>query len=46
MLFAQEVVLRSSHDPRLELPLEQLVEVAAYADRQLSGRRGAKRSKS
>ncbi|MGH9380496.1 MAG: ATP-binding protein [Thermoanaerobaculia bacterium] len=39
MLFAKEVVLRSSQDPRLESPLEQLVEVAAYADRQLAGRR-------
>lgn len=43
MLFAKEVVLRSNQDPRLELPLEQLVEVAAYADRQLS--RGGRRSK-
>jgi len=43
MLFAKEVVLRSSQDPRLELPLEQLVEVAAYADRHLS--RGGRRSK-
>jgi hypothetical protein len=45
MLFAKEVVLRSSQDPRLELPLEQLVEVAAYADRQLSRGRGGRRSK-
>jgi Histidine kinase-, DNA gyrase B-, and HSP90-like ATPase len=44
MLFAKEVVLRSSQDPRLEAPLEQLVEVAAYADRQLSSRRGKKKS--
>ncbi len=44
MLFAKEVVLRSSQDPRLELPLEPLVEVAAYADRQLSRGRGARRS--
>jgi hypothetical protein len=44
MLFAKEVVLRSSQDPRLDLPLEQLVEVAAYADRQLSRGRGGKRS--
>jgi hypothetical protein len=43
MLFAKEVVLRSSQDPRLELPLEQLVEVAAYADRQLSRGRGGRR---
>jgi hypothetical protein len=42
MLFAKEIVLRSSQDPRLEKPLEQLVEVAAYADRNLSGRRGRK----
>ena len=39
MLFAKEVVLRSSQDPRLERPLEQLVEVAAYADRNLARRR-------
>ncbi|MGH9322884.1 MAG: hypothetical protein ACRD3V_23740, partial [Vicinamibacteria bacterium] len=38
MLFAKEVVLRSSQDPRLEDPLEQLVEVAAYADRRLTDR--------
>lgn len=43
LLFAKEVVLRSSQDPRLEAPLEQLVEVAAYADRRLVGRpRGRK----
>jgi hypothetical protein len=46
MLFAKEVVLRSSQDPRLDEPLEQMVEVAAYADRRLAerpprGRRGA-----
>jgi hypothetical protein len=42
MLFAKEVVLRSTLDPRLERPLEQLVEIAAYADRNLAarGRRG------
>ncbi len=39
LLFAKEVVLRSTNDPRLEQPLEQLVEVAAYADRNLAGRR-------
>lgn len=40
LLFAKEVVLRSLQDPRLEGPLEQLVEVASYADRNLSvGRR-------
>jgi hypothetical protein len=47
MLFSKEVVLRSSQDPRLEAPLEQMVEVAAYADRKLTeraprGRRGVK----
>ncbi|MFQ5719856.1 MAG: ATP-binding protein [Acidobacteriota bacterium] len=39
LLFAKEVVLRSSQDPRLEKPLEQLVEVAAYADRNLASKR-------
>jgi len=43
MLFAKEVVLRSSQDPRLERPLEHLVEVAAYADRNLTGRRERRR---
>ena len=38
LLFAKEIVLRSSQDPRLEDPLEQVVEVAAYADRKLSER--------
>jgi Histidine kinase-, DNA gyrase B-, and HSP90-like ATPase len=38
MLLAKEVVLRSSQDPRLEAPLEQMVEVAAYADRRLTER--------
>jgi hypothetical protein len=33
------VVLRSAHEPRLEGPLEELVEIAAYADRNLAGRR-------
>jgi hypothetical protein len=47
MLFSKEVVLRSSQDPRLEAPLEQMVEVSAYADRKLTeraprGRRGVK----
>lgn len=41
MLFAKEVVLRSHQDPRLEEPLEQLVEVAAYADKNLT--KGGKR---
>ncbi len=40
MLFAKEIVLRSSQDPRLDEPLEQLVEIASYADRNLAGRRG------
>jgi hypothetical protein len=40
LLFAKEVVLRSALDPRLEGPLEQLVEIASYADRHvLRGRR-------
>ena len=38
LLFAKEVVLRSSQDPRLEEPLEQVVEIAAYADRKISER--------
>jgi hypothetical protein len=44
MLFAKEVVLRSSQDPRLEKPLEQLVEVASFADRNISmrGKRGSR----
>ncbi len=46
-LFAKEVVLRSSQDPRLESPLEQVVEVAAFADRKITerpaGRRGRKK---
>jgi hypothetical protein len=37
-LFAKEIVLRSHQDPRLAVPLEQLVEVASFADRQLSNR--------
>jgi len=44
LLFAKEVVLRSGQDPRLESPLEQVVEVAAYADRNIGrGRSRAKR---
>lgn len=48
MLFAKEIVLRSHQDPRLEAPLEQLVEVGSYADRRLSrrGRRGSGKEKS
>ncbi len=38
LLFAKEIVLRSSQDPRLEEPLEQVVEVAAYADGKISER--------
>jgi hypothetical protein len=50
MLFSKEVVLRSSQDPRLEEPLEQMVEVAAYADRKLAerpprGRRDGRKKK-
>ncbi|GMR23344.1 MAG: hypothetical protein BMS9Abin37_1764 [Acidobacteriota bacterium] len=47
MLFAKEIVLRSSQDPRLEEPLEQVIEVAAYADRQLTEKppRGRRRRK-
>jgi len=43
MLFAKEVVLRSVQDPRLERPLEQMVEVNAYADRNLNSRRARRR---
>jgi len=43
MLFAKEVVLRSYQDLRLEKPLEQLVEVAAYADRNLASKRRRQR---
>jgi Histidine kinase-, DNA gyrase B-, and HSP90-like ATPase len=43
LLFAKEVVLRSGGDPRFEAPLEQLVEVAAYADRRLAAARGGRR---
>ncbi len=43
-LFAKEVVLKSSGDPRLERALEQLIEVIAFADRSLS--RSAKRERS
>ncbi len=45
MLFAKEVVLRSHQDPRLEEPLEQLVEVAAYADRNLATGRPGRQSR-
>lgn len=43
LLFAKEVVLRSSQDPRLEEPLEQLVEISAYADRNLGPRSPGRR---
>lgn len=48
LLFAKEIVVRSAHDPRLADPLEQLVEVAAYADRNLTsrGRRASPRKPS
>jgi len=36
MLFAKEVVLRSHQDPRFEQPLEQLIEIASYADLKLT----------
>jgi hypothetical protein len=36
MLFAKEIVLNDRADPRLEPALEQLVEIAAYADRKLA----------
>lgn len=42
MLFAKEVVLRSSQDPRLERPLEQLVEIVCFADRNFAARRGGR----
>jgi len=38
MLFAKEAVLRSHQDPRFIEPLEQLVEVAALAGRNLANR--------
>jgi hypothetical protein len=43
MLFAKEVVLHDQQDPRFAAPLEQLVEVAAYADRQIAGKRKGKK---
>ncbi|MGH9462155.1 MAG: ATP-binding protein [Vicinamibacteria bacterium] len=43
LLFAKEVVLRSSQDPRLEDPLEQLAEIAAYADRRITDRRSTRK---
>jgi hypothetical protein len=41
LLFSKEIVLQSHQDPRLEKPLEQVIEVAAYADYRLSEKRGA-----
>ncbi len=38
MLFAKEIVVRSHNDPRLAGPLEQLVDVASYADRNTAPR--------
>jgi hypothetical protein len=43
LLCAKEIVLRNGGDPRFEAPLEQLVEVAAYADRRLAATRGGRR---
>jgi hypothetical protein len=43
LLFAKEVVLRSSQDPRLDSPLEQVVEVAAFADRKITDRQSRRR---
>jgi hypothetical protein len=40
MLFAKEIVQQSHNDIRLAEPLEQLVEIAAYADMRLTNRRG------
>ena len=45
MLFAKEIVLQNTQDPRFEKPLEQLVEVASYADLRLSDKRGPRRGK-
>jgi hypothetical protein len=45
MLFAKEIVLQNTQDPRFERPLEQLIEVAAYADRRLSEKRGPRRGR-
>ena len=44
-LFAKEVVLRSHQDPRFAEPLEQLVEIAAYADLHLTQTRRKERKK-
>jgi hypothetical protein len=44
-LFAKEVVLRSSQDPRLDSPLEQVVEVAAFADRKITERPTRRRAR-
>jgi hypothetical protein len=45
MLFAKEVVLRNHQDPRLERPLEQLVEVLSYADQRISAPRRRSRNR-
>ncbi len=38
LLFAKEIVVRSHQDPRLEQPLEQVIEVATFADTSLAAR--------
>jgi hypothetical protein len=43
LLFAKEVVLRSSQDPRLENPLEQIAEIASFADRKITERQSRRR---
>ena len=43
MLFAKEIVVRSHQDPRLAEPLEQMIEVASYADQRLTERAPGRR---
>ena len=45
MLFAKEIVVRNQSDPRLAEPLEQMAEIAAYADRKTAPGRPAGRKK-
>ena len=45
MLFAKEIVVRNQSDPRLTEPLEQMAEIAAYADRKTAPRRSGGRKK-
>ncbi len=45
LLFAKEVVLHDASDPRLEAPLEGMVEVFAYADRRLARNAVGRRAK-